>query len=220
MRCIASRVPRRNPPGDATLPLHVGGGAGAGRRRHHRQRCRCALDGICGRRHCARERCRRRCRRFLHGARPSARASATSRERGGAGLYFHRLTCLYFHRLTCLYFHRLMFTKYTPVYKPRRPQSTDWRGGPVFMNVQNTKAPNVFNERSEQHPSRVLGSSAMPQRWPKQVCSSFASAKLHASAATSARHKIIGTVPLCCPSLAPPVPTVQPCRPMLEIPAM
>ena len=91
---------------------------------------------------------------FLHGARPSARASATSRERGGAGLYFHRLTCLYFHRL--------MFTKYTPVYKPRRPQSTDWRGGPVFMNVQNTKAPNVFNERSEQHPSRVLGSSAPP----------------------------------------------------------
>ena len=108
----------------------------------------------------------RRSRRFLHGARPSARASATSRERGGAGLYFHRLTCLYFHRLTCLYFHRLMFTKYTPVYKPRRPQSTDWRGGPVFMNVQNTKAPNVFNERSEQHPSRVLGSSDQDRQVP------------------------------------------------------
>ena len=49
-----------------------------------------------------------------------------------------------------------MFTKYTPVYKPRRPQSTDWRGGPVFMNVQNTKAPNVFNERSEHENSTPL----------------------------------------------------------------
>ena len=49
-----------------------------------------------------------------------------------------------------------------------------------------------------------------PQRWQKEECSSFATARLHAEAATSATEKIVGGVPLRCPSLAPPVPTAAP----------
>ena len=49
-----------------------------------------------------------------------------------------------------------------------------------------------------------------PQRWTKAECSSFATARRHAEAATSATKKIVGGVPLRCPSLAPPVQTAAP----------
>ena len=49
-----------------------------------------------------------------------------------------------------------------------------------------------------------------PQRWAKQDAAGFATARRHAEAATSATEKIVGGVPLRCPSLAPPVQTAAP----------
>ena len=40
-----------------------------------------------------------------------------------------------------------------------------------------------------------------PQRWQKEECSSFATARLHAEAATSATKKIVGALPFRCTSL-------------------
>ena len=51
-----------------------------------------------------------------------------------------------------------------------------------------------------------------PERWPKQVCSSFASAKLHASAATSARQNRRGS-PVLLPQ---PCPSRPDCSPLVR----
>ena len=59
-------------------------------------------------------------------------------------------------------------------------------------------------------PRIVSWAHRTPQRWAKEESSSFATARRHAEAATSATAKIVGGVPLRCPSLAPPVQTAAP----------